>query len=331
MAIYLCNNYTAVKHSIMKKIFLLLVVGVMGCVGAMAQSRGGLRINEVMVYNDSSIVDDYGEHGAWIELFNSTYAPLEISSVYITTERVAAGETPDKSKMYAVPLGDVNTKIPKRQHVIFWADGKPTRGTFHTNFTFNEGEDVYIGIYDANAITLIDEILIPADSISRGTSFARIEDGKGGVNDIKAWHVRDNSEGLHITPSSNNVITDSNDKVERFHQMDKGGVALSVMAMCIVFSALLLLCLCFMLISKIGAKVTRANKMKAQGLAPKEVAREDRPEHDSGEVIAAIAMALHDHLDAHDTEQTILTIHKVKKTYSPWSSKIYSMRQTPKR
>lgn len=103
------------------------------------------------------------------------------------------------------------------------------------------------------------------------------------------------------------------------------------MAMCIVFTALLVLCLCFMLISKIGARIIRANKMKSQGLAPREVAREDRPDHDSGEEIAAIVMALHEHLDAHDTEQTILTISKVKKAYSPWSSKIYSMRELPNR
>lgn len=297
---------------------------------ASAQSRGGLRINEVMVSNTNSIVDDYGEHGAWIELFNSTFAPLEISSVYLTTERPVEGKALDKTKMYAVPLGDVNTRIPKRQHVIFWADSMPTRGTFHTNFQLKEGEENYIAIYDADCITLIDEIVIPAD-LQPGQSYARKADGKGGINTPDDWEVRDNSGDKYITPSSNNVIKDTNKKVDTFHEKDKRGFALTIMAMCIVFSALLLLCLCFMLISKIGERINRANKMKAQGLAPKDVARQDRPEHDSGEVIAAIAMAIHDHLDAHDTEKTILTINKVKKAYSPWSSKIYSMRQTPKR
>lgn len=314
----------------MKKIFLLLVVGVMGCMTATAQSRGGLRINEVMVNNTNSIVDDYGEHGAWIELFNSTYGPLEISSVYLTTERPVQGKAIDKSKMYAVPLGDVNTRIPKRQHVIFWADGMPTRGTFHTNFILEDSVENYIAIYDADCKTLIDEIIIPAD-LQPGHSYARKADGEGGINNPDDWEIRDNSELKYITPSSNNVIKDTNKKVDTFHEKDKSGAALTIMAMCIVFTALLVLCLCFMLISKIGERINRANKMKAQGLAPKEVARADRPEHDSGEVIAAIALALHEHLDAHDTEQAILTIHKVKKSYSPWSSKIYSMRQTPKR
>ena len=59
--------------------------------------------------------------------------------------------------------------------------------------------------------------------------------------------------------------------------------------------------------------------------------KEDRPGQDSGEVIAAIAMALHDHLDTHDRENTVLTINKVKRAYSPWSSKIYGLRELPRR
>ena len=318
----------------MKKTFLLLLIGVVGCLSAAAQSRGGLCINEVMVSNENSIVDDYDEHGAWIELFNSTFGPLEISSVYITTERVAAGDTINRAKAYPVPLGDINTRIPKRQHIIFWADNKPTRGTFHTNFQFTPGEENYIAIYDADRKTLIDAIVIPAE-LKAGESYARKVDGVGGINVAEAWEIRNGEivDGVekYITPSSNNVIKDTNTKVETFHKLDKSGVALTVMAMAIVFTALLVLCLCFMVISKFGARVNRTNKIKSQGLAPKEVATKDLPEHDSGEVIAAITMALHEHLNAHDTEQTILTINKVKKAYSPWSSKIYSMRDLPKR
>ena len=40
-------------------------------------------------------------------------------------------------------------------------------------------------------------------------------------------------------------------------------------------------------------------------------------------------MALHEHLNVHDNESTILTLNKVRKAYSPWSSKIYSLRQLP--
>lgn len=311
----------------MKKNLFIALVALAACAwSAGAQGRGALKINEVMTSNTESIVDDYGRHGAWIELFNSAYAPLEMSSVYLTTD-------PSNPKMYPVPLGDVNTRIPKRQHVIFWADGNATDGTFHTNFVLDPEQPVWIGIYDANGKTLIDSITVPV--LAPNTTWARRIDGattfdKAG-NDI-TWMVRDNAtEDTYITPSSNNKIKDKNPKIDRFHEVDENGFALTIMAMCIVFSALLVLCLCFLAISKIFARVTRENKMKSQGIDPAAVSRSDRPDHDSGEEIAAIAMALRDHLEAHDTENTILTINKVKKAYSPWSSKIYSMRDLPRR
>lgn len=311
----------------MKKHFIIALAALAaGAWSAGAQSRGALKINEVMTQNVTNFVDDFGNHGAWIELFNSAYGPLEISSVFLTTD-------PKQPKMYPVPLGDVNTKIPKRQHVIFWADNQPTRGTFHTSFILDPEKENWIGIYDANGITLIDSVTVPV--LAPDTSWARRVDGKDLFDkdgkDI-TWGVRDNlAADSYVTPSSNNKIKDTNDKVDMFHEKDKNGFALTVMAMCIVFSALLVLCLSFMVVSKIFAKVTRARKMKAHGMDPLGTPRAERPDHDSGEAIAAIAMALRDHLEAHDTENTILTINKVKKAYSPWSSKIYSMRELPRR
>jgi Na+-transporting methylmalonyl-CoA/oxaloacetate decarboxylase gamma subunit len=93
----------------------------------------------------------------------------------------------------------------------------------------------------------------------------------------------------------------------------------------------LVLSLCFYAISKIGSAVSKINKMRSQGVEPKSVARADAPANDSGEEIAAIVMALHEHLNAHDQENTILTINKVKKAYSPWSSKIYGLREIPRK
>ncbi|MCM1482698.1 MAG: OadG family protein [Muribaculaceae bacterium] len=309
----------------MKKKLTLLLVAIVACAAvASAQGRRGLRINEVMVSNDSSIVDDYGRHSAWIELFNSTFAPLEISSVYLTNDK-------SNPKKYPVPLGDVNTEIPSRQHVIFWTDGEPSKGTFHTSFTLTPGQDNWIGIYDADGLTLIDEVVIPA-SLLPNTSYARKVDGeKDDKDDASMWEVRDGSGNKYITPSSNNIIKDTNNKVEMFSQQDEDGFGMTIMAMAIVFSALLLLCLCFYAISKIGASINRRNKVRSQAAEPGDTPANGHPEHDTGEEIAAIVMALHEHLDAHDTESTVLTINKVKRAYSPWSSKIYSLRELPRR
>lgn len=299
-----------------------MLVVVTACVTAVsAQGRRGLRINEVMVVNDSSVVDDFGQHHAWVELYNSTFAPLEISSVYLTNDK-------DNNKKYPVPLGDVNTEIPARQHVLFWADGQPNKGTFHMNFTLTPGKDNYIAIYDANGLSLIDEVVVPA-SLKPGQSYARKVDGEGGT-DHDAWEVRDGSGQYYITPSSNNIIKDTNGKVEMFAEQDENGFGMAVMAMGVVFTALLLLSICFYIISKIGERVSRKNKVKTVAAHIEEL-HDSHDEHDSGEAIAAIVMALHEHLDAHDRESTVLTINKVRRAYSPWNSKIYSLRELPHR
>jgi hypothetical protein len=56
------------------------------------------------------------------------------------------------------------------------------------------------------------------------------------------------------------------------------------------------------------------------------------PENSEKEIVAAISVALQMHLQEINTyENMILTIQKVMRPYSPWSSKIYGLRQYPRR
>ena len=51
----------------------------------------------------------------------------------------------------------------------------------------------------------------------------------------------------------------------------------------------------------------------------------------SGEVNAAIALSIFMYWnDAHDFENTVLTVKKVTRPYSPWSSKIHTLRRIPR-
>ncbi|MDE6109980.1 MAG: OadG family protein [Muribaculaceae bacterium] len=297
-----------------KRIIIAAIALVAGASSLMAQSRKAVRINEVMVENTSSIVDDYGEHKGWIELFNSNFAPIEISSMYLSNDST-------NPKMYPVPLGDVNTRIAKRQHVVFFTDGEPEKGTFHTNFVLTPGVENWIGLYDADG-SLIDAITVPAAVLADQT-YARATDGNG------EWAVRSGHGDNYITPSSANVIKDKNSRVELFAERDENGFGMTIMAMCVVFSALLVLCLCFYAIGAIGKNLSRSNKIKSMGDDHTDPEVRAATGHDSGEEIAAIVMALHEHFNAHDEENTILTINKVKRAYSPWSSKIYGLREVP--
>jgi hypothetical protein len=62
----------------------------------------------------------------------------------------------------------------------------------------------------------------------------------------------------------------------------------------------------------------------------KEIGSGTRPaksQKQEGGAIAAIAVVLYLHFsEMHDEESNVITIKRVSRTYSPWSSKLYSMR-----
>ncbi|HZW39870.1 MAG TPA: OadG family protein [Ignavibacteriaceae bacterium] len=52
--------------------------------------------------------------------------------------------------------------------------------------------------------------------------------------------------------------------------------------------------------------------------------------NEEAEIAAVITYALHKYRsEVHDFEQMIITMQKVMRPYSPWSSKIYGLRQYP--
>ena len=80
--------------------------------------------------------------------------------------------------------------------------------------------------------------------------------------------------------------------------------------------------------------IYKAKKRKANAPIVKPVVKaEAKPAgKQSDEVYAAIAMAIYAATEeVHDVEETVLTIRPVARTYSPWSSKIYGLREVPKR
>jgi Na+-transporting methylmalonyl-CoA/oxaloacetate decarboxylase gamma subunit len=114
---------------------------------------------------------------------------------------------------------------------------------------------------------------------------------------------------------------------EVIHNLDPIGVGMAVIGMGIVFSSLLLLYIVFYNVTKLINLRIRKNLQK-EGKSKDEIEKEIDI---SGDVNAAIGMALHLYLsEIHDFENTVLTIKKVSRTYSPWSSKIYGLRQIPR-
>lgn len=96
----------------------------------------------------------------------------------------------------------------------------------------------------------------------------------------------------------------------------------SVIGIVVVFVALALLVLAFNLTGKLSRKSLKLKK-KISGEQKEEVQHEHVL---TGQEIAAISMALHLFLsDEHDEESNVITIKRIERRYSPWSSKIYGM------
>ena len=294
---------------------LLLALGFTSCT---SEGESKLMLNEVLVDNQTNFQDDYGVHSAWIEIFNKSYGSADLAGCYLKHS-----SQPGDTAVYFIPKGDVLTKIKPRQHALFWADDKPNRGTFHTNFLLERDKDNWIGLYDSGKKKL-DEIVIPAGLLQADQSYARVDDAAA------EWDVKDESAEKYVTPSTNNKTLDKNVKMEKFELHDSIGIGMAITAMAVVFAGLILLYIFFKFIGKASVRLRTDRAMKAKGITDREEAKEKMLGHAPGEVYAAIAMAMHEmQSDVHDVEETVLTITRVKRSYSPWSSKIYTLRETP--
>jgi hypothetical protein len=110
--------------------------------------------------------------------------------------------------------------------------------------------------------------------------------------------------------------------------ISNNGIVISVVGYVVVFIALLLLYIAFANITRLLV-LRQKMRLKLSG-EKKELTRDELSL--SGEINAAIGMALYLHFsEIHDFESTVLTIKKVQKAYSPWSSKIYGLRENPRR
>ena len=299
----------------MKQIKLFLtVVGLFLAFGAAAQSQDAMRLNEYLVVNTDDFQDDFGQQSAWFELFNSSYGTVDIAGCFLSDD-------PANLKKYTIPGGDLQTKIKPRQHVLFWADGQPYRGTFHVSFDLANADEIIFTKGDGK--TIIDRIPVRHD-LGENVSFGRLQDGIGSVDGSEeGWKVM-----TRTSPSTDNHEIDKAAKPDRMKAMDPYGWILALTAMSVVFLALILL---YFIFKGIGNANIRAGKKRSAAVAGTDV-KESQYGEVPGEVYAAIATAMHlyqEDDEGHDEESFVVTLHHTDRTYSPWSSKIYTLRQTP--
>ena len=279
-----------------------------------AQSVTAARINEVMIDNVDNYIDSYGKRSPWIEIYNSSAGSIDLAGCFLTDD-------PQNLKKYMIPKGDVLTAIKPRQSVVFFADEMPLRGTFHLNFTLASDTPHYLALISNDGSTIIDEVEVPA-AIPANNSYARIDDGVRTVVAAEAWHITQ-----HTTPGSNNVVKDKNEKIDRLQEADPNGFVMTITAMLVVFSGLLILFLADKLVGIVARRIEERKESLDSRLhqEPTKVASTT----EDPLVAVAISLALTSELEMGGGEAPgQLTIRPRTLPYQPWSDKTQMMRPT---
>ena len=139
-----------------------------------------------------------------------------------------------------------------------------------------------------------------------------------------------NSDTLNVAKDSLATAVTQDDVMNKvsfnINNLSSSDVIITVLGYSIVFLALLLLFFTLVNVSKLLKLNLRKRLLKAG-----KHTSEDNELSISGETIAAISTSILLHFqEAHDFENTVITIKKVQSVYSPWNSKLYGLRQTPK-
>lgn len=257
-------------------ILLVLSAGFSLC---RAQNVRDLIISEAQT--DSVELDNgYGQKAAWIELFNSSNGSVKYGGCFLTNDR-------NDLRRYLIPKTDLKCVLGPRQSVVFYADGDASKGSFHCSFTLKAGETVYLVSNDGR--TIVDSLAIPA-SLQPGKSIAKF------ANDAKEL-VFDDIHPAQPTPGSyhrnpvydedGNVLEES--KAEKLKRTDPHGFTLTLVAVGVVFLALLVLFLCYTLV---GALCTGKIKLPERKKSGRKAGKKNGGKDADGEIAAAIALAL---------------------------------------
>ncbi|MBR3066157.1 MAG: OadG family protein [Prevotella sp.] len=286
----------------------------------LGQGAKNIVISEVLTGNATSIVDEFGQREAWIELENTSYTTYNVRGMFITTDRSVLDKglsAPERIKrMSMIPSGDERTNIGARQHLVLFANSSPAQGKLHLTVQIPDSAAVWVALYNGNGVELIDSVSVPI--LGDDCSYART---------VKGWAVK---QAQQVTPGIENAAGDGVAKktgVDKFKEQDPHGFAMAIMAMGVVFLCLALLWLFFTLFGMLMRHLDTAKKVaNAQPIKPitKTVEATKELAHKTGNVLqegldkkgidmevymAVIGMALSQYQDdVHDVESGIITI-----------------------
>ena len=149
------------------------------------QARAAIVINEYSCSNLSQVVDNYGDYGDWIELYNTGGGSVDISGYYLS-------DNPNNPMLWQIPAG---VTIAANGFKRFWASGRNVSAgaNYHTNFRLTQSKNNpdFVVLADAGG-TIIDYVQLTKTQV--GHSYGRITNGN------PTW-------GIFTSPTSNTSNT----------------------------------------------------------------------------------------------------------------------------
>ena len=142
-----------------------------------------LCFNEILINNIDNLIDEYGRHVPWVEIFNPSHKSVNLADCYLTddttgyaAEKKQGGAVPEH--WYRIPKTDIKTNMPQRSYLVFYLDGYPLHGTFHVNFDPRTSRTNYIALISANGREIIDFMYYPKEVLmEKELSYGLFEDG----------------------------------------------------------------------------------------------------------------------------------------------------------
>jgi len=148
-------------------------------------------INEFMAQNmEGSPWEDLdGENDDWIELFNNTNSPIDLTNYFLS-------DSPSFIHKWEFPE---NAVIPANGYLIVWADKDPQQTGLHTKFNLDkDGDELILSYLDGTIIDSLDY----TEEQAENKSLSRIPNGTGDFEVAEVTFNAENSSILEVNDLS---------------------------------------------------------------------------------------------------------------------------------
>lgn len=125
---------------------LSLIATLIACLAGAAFSQS-ITINELVAKNNSGVTDEAGQYEDWVELLNTSNAPVLLDGLFLTDKLTNLTK-------WAIPAGYT---IQPGDTLLIWLDEDGMDGPLHANFKLNALGEL-VAIVAADGVTILDTI-----------------------------------------------------------------------------------------------------------------------------------------------------------------------------